>query len=487
MRKLAMGASTLLCAWLLAGCAESEPAQAEDDIDVAFGATFRDYASPNEAGPVWFGNSMITAGSESTTHAVRGFGTIKEPVVRYPDGRTTSATTGTFGLRTGAYGVLVQYLPRDDDAKGRFGSVQLLRYKGGSTQPTDVRSIGTIGIGIGTPGDSLAAHVKSDGYYRGYFRFELNDEELAQGSTFRVQIESNGTTEWETGLVAVHREGRPFFAISHNPDGLDDLDRALAEGANALGPDLMFSPLTPGTIEVAHPNVVLKTQCSSERDGRSDLRAYLKRLQEKAPGIPVIWDVKPNAGAWIDGKCKKTDQDYAAFEKTLRQITQETSYDWSTDILSVPELSMVPFLDSLADLPAGRSVDGLTVFVNSNDVVKTWVTPAVENKLTWSGLGISVKALRVTQKWSIPVAGLIRSRETSGYPKKINYWSVADGWEMRRMLDLGVDGLIADDIPLLRSILSAEPYKSMFRYADVKDSAKERFAGGWFCRGACSP
>ena len=213
---------------ILTGCAgaegEEETEVAEADIDVALFSSYKDYASPDDAGPVWFGNSMNAEGSKHTTHAVRGFGTISEPVISYPTGKVTSSNTGTVGLMPGRYGVLVQFLPKGG-RRGALGTVKLLEYGTSNVQrPTRTEVLGTVGLGVGMSGDTSDAHARSDGFYRGYFRFELGK---GKPKTYRIVVESNGSTGWETGLVSLHREGRPFFAIAHNPDSIEGLEKAL--------------------------------------------------------------------------------------------------------------------------------------------------------------------------------------------------------------------------------------------------------------------
>lgn len=482
-----LGASSTLTGCASDGEAGSAAGETHDDIDVALGDTLRDYAKPDEAGPVWFGNSMFVSGAQYSTDTVRGFGTISESVLLYPKGRVSYGGTGTVGLAPGKYGVLVQFVPTSSAGRsGTLGRVHLLSYAGSDfTRTIATRSLGALGFDPGMVGDTSAAHEASDGFDRGYFHFELSELESKAATAHRIVIESNGTAEFETGLVSLHREGRPFFAIAHNPDSLQALDKVLAEGANALGPDLMYSTLTPNRIEVAHPNVIVNTACSSERDGWSDLRDYLRRLRQKAPRIPVLWDVKPNSGAWINGSCKSAPQNLPAFASLLQRIASEEHFDLSASTMSVPDLSMVSFFDSMRSTNTGRSIDGLATFVNANDVVKTWVLPAQNAQLTWSGLGISVSELRVTQKWTVPVAGLVRARETRAFPKKVDYWSVSAEWEIRRMLDLGVDGLIADSVPVLRRVLAQEPYRSIYKYADTRDSSFEKFGDAWMCQRAC--
>lgn len=412
--------------------------------------------------------------------AVRGFATYQEHVVDFKDGTPSTARTGAFGLRPGRYAVLIQY--HADTPDRELATVDLEGY----ASPDDVNAtttsrLGSVGRGRSSHGDDV--YQGEDGFYRSLFEFEISSTHTIP--SHRIVIQHQGNEDWLMGVVAIHKIGRPFFNIAHNPDSIERLDEALAQGANALGPDLMFSPLLPTQVAVAHPALLFNTACTSDTDGRADLETYLMHLNHHAPGIAILWDIKPNAGAWIEGDCENVTQDYAGYAEAIKSIGMRANFDWSHSIASVPTLDMVEIFNHLMPLPTGTSVDGLTTLA-SDHPLSTWTIPAQNHQLTWSGLGISVYTLRSVGAWARPVAGLVRSRDTQDYPKKINFWTVSKAWEMRRMLDFGVDGLITDDVATLRTIvLQQEPYKTLYRYADTTDDPQERFGGNWICDQRC--
>ena len=51
------------------------------------------------------------------------------------------------------------------------------------------------------------------------------------------------------------------------------------------------------------------------------------------------------------------------------------------------------------------------------------------------------------------------------YPKKIVFWSLHEKPEMRKLLDLGVDGIIADREDNLAQVLEEGPYQVFCRKA----------------------
>ena len=51
------------------------------------------------------------------------------------------------------------------------------------------------------------------------------------------------------------------------------------------------------------------------------------------------------------------------------------------------------------------------------------------------------------------------------YPKKVIYWTLGHKDSMRKMLDLGVDGIIVEQERALCDVLQEEPYRSFCRRA----------------------
>src|SRR5262249_36095982 len=102
--------------------------------------------------------------------------------------------------------------------------------------------------------------------------------------------------------------------------------------------------------------------------------------------------------------------------------------------------------------------------------VLLWANTAENLELTFLGMGITQHLPIDVASWFGPMSGAINSRDRVGHLKKTYYWTAGDKSEMRRMLDLGVDGLIVDDHLGLEEVLVEEPYRTLFRKATLDDS-----------------
>jgi hypothetical protein len=72
--------------------------------------------------------------------------------------------------------------------------------------------------------------------------------------------------------------------------------------------------------------------------------------------------------------------------------------------------------------------------------------------------------------WWAPLRETVVARDTaSGYPQKIVYWSLDGKDGMRKVLDLGIDGIIVDHEDRLCQVLEEEPYRRFCRRAAPGD------------------
>jgi hypothetical protein len=464
-----MGFRAVLCGFLFAlvGCGSAEDggadaAQADeqdlDALDIA--NSWTDAANPKDpdvAGPLWWASMMKLRGPKVSLRAVLP-GRPREPVGVFAN--RGFAETGAFTLAPGDYGVLVQYkenVALDDGSE--LGDVRMLGYSNAS--PTSDKTLGHLVVSTKNP-------VGAGGWRRAYFAFTL----AAASDVQRIHVESTaGGAEWQIGLVAVHREGRPFYGIAHNPDSVARLDQAIAAGANALEPDLRQSSDSP-QITTADDGLVAVTEegitgGAVATNGQATLTSYLRELNAIAPKKLVIWDTKPGA-----------TKDYAAVATAVQKVGRREGFDFSKSVFNISNASMAPLFQPFAGEPVGRCFDGIFTQVHSHTAAE-WMTPVRQNRLTFQGLGVTPQ-LQVTEKWSVPISVYVRAREQEEFPKKIYFWTVNDASAMRRVLDLGIDGLITDEIPLLRSILREEPYASMYRYASDDDDHAVKHGGSWY-------
>jgi Glycerophosphoryl diester phosphodiesterase family len=442
-----------------------------DMLDIANSWTsVADPKNPDVAGPIWFASSMTLRGPSLSVRAVAS-GRPREPVgVFSKDGGF--AETGSFVLTPGHYGVLVQYKENDDNVEGAsLGAVTMFDYadvmRDGAAHATPMgqKTLGAITATKANP-------IGSGGWRRVYLRFEIAAGASAS-AIHRLHIDNKFSgVEWQFGVVALHREGRPFYGIAHNPDSVERLDQALAQGANALEPDFRPSSDNPG-ITTAEDGFVAVTEQgltgkASKSNGQATLTTYLERLKAVAPKKLIIWD----------GKTGSAD-DYAGVAESIKRTGARVGFDFSHSVFNISSDKMVPLFKPFESVPtAGRCYDGIFTQVHSHNA-EDWMGPVRQNRLTFQGLGVTPQ-LQVTEKWSVPISVYVRAREQEAFPNKIYFWTVNDANAMRRVLDLGIDGLITDELVRLRDVLREEPYASMYRYADDSDDHSTKHGGSWF-------
>ena len=465
MRTAVLGA---LLVSVLAGCGssagqETAPQQQQDDLDsLDVANSWTDAANPKNpdlAGPIWWAWNMRLRGPKSELRALVN-GRPREPVgVFSGDG---FAETGAFSLTPGSYGLLVQYRENQAVDEGTLlGSVLVSQFPDGTWSREDI-ALGDLTVSSDTP-------VGAGGWRRAYLKFHF---ESTTHVVRRIHIENHANVNWQFGLVAIHREDRPFYGIAHNPDSVDRLRQAVAAGANALEPDLRHTKNDPGIAADEDGNVAVTEEGilggASTANGQATLGSYLRELAAIAPRKLVIWDTKPG-----------DTSDYAGVAESVKRASQREGYDLSKSVFNVSNATMTGLYGPFADNPAiGRCFDGIFTQVHSHTEAE-WMGPVRANHLTFQGLGVTPQ-LQVTEKWSVPISVYVRAREQEDDLKKIYFWTVNDGVAMRRILDLGIDGLITDEIPLLRSILQEEPYASMYRYATDDDDHLAKHGGSFY-------
>ena len=64
----------------------------------------------------------------------------------------------------------------------------------------------------------------------------------------------------------------------------------------------------------------------------------------------------------------------------------------------------------------------------------------------------------------------MNARDRGGSVAKAYYWTLSAKSAIRKMLDLGVDGIVVNDPQALREVLAEEPYRGLCRLATPADS-----------------
>jgi glycerophosphoryl diester phosphodiesterase len=252
---------------------------------------------------------------------------------------------------------------------------------------------------------------------------------------------------------------RPFYIFAHNPNTLDDVKTALAQGANALEPDI--------TLAVDHP-------CRSLNP--------LDSLVDWDSSFPMRYGSCSDTKfvAWLDGVHK------LAFDNNLALIVFDIKSSAATPangrmildaikthlnieginvyvILSVATKDDLAVFDDILKILGQRE----GVMVDSEDdagaVVNYFFTRGYRGNIGYgdgtSGIGPHLGAA---------IDGAAWLRATTGFPKSVTYvYTINVVDSMRTFIDAGVDGIITGEMPRLMGIVQG---RSDIRLATRQDN-----------------
>src|SRR5262249_8681929 len=116
---------------------------------------------------------------------------------------------------------------------------------------------------------------------------------------------------------------------------------------------------------------------------------------------------------------------------------------------------------------AAFAMDGLHDSQPRHAPPDLWPQTAAEHRLDVIGLGrIPLDVTTPLALWWPATQAAVAARDAGAdHPKKVVYWTLDDSDSMRKMLDLGVDGIIAEKEHLLCRVLEEEPYRHFCRRA----------------------
>jgi hypothetical protein len=308
-------------------------------------------------------------------------------------------------------------------------------------------------------GQCLAEQAVSPrGQDHGDWQRELIAFRLAAPTRVRVRFRYDGSLPLWTGTLHLTRSGpRPLYIIGHNRNTPEQVERSLEKGANAIEGDFSYregklmvaeTPPYPGWLEISEPH------------------AWLSYLQARKSRWAFLY---------IDCKLDKVPgDDFYRYGRELGELVLATGIDPRSCLFNAPDLRGRDLFRGIADAGFGASatgVDGLHKSQPREAPPDLWAKTAQEFRFSFMGLG------RPSYDFTTPLAlwwSALRettvARDTaSGYPNKIIYWSLDDKDGMRKVLDLGVDGIIVDHEDRLCQVLEEQPYRQFCRRAAPSD------------------
>lgn len=296
--------------------------------------------------------------------------------------------------------------------------------------------------------------ILTRGHDFGDWQRNLVSFQLAEPARVRLRFQYEKPLSIWTGALHLTRSGpRPIYIIGHNRNTLHQVDQSLAAGANAIEGDVSYRhgrlmvaevPPFPGWMESSEPDV------------------WLRHVQARREEWAFLYfDCKTNDVP--DGNLRR-------FGAELAGHARSAGIDPHRCLFSVSDLGGKDLFRGLAEngfADAAFALDGLHDSQPRHAPADLWARTALEEKVPVIGLGrIPLDVTTPLALWWPPTQATVAARDSGAdYPKKIIYWTLGHKDSMRKMLDLGVDGIIAEQEQALCDVLQEEPYRHFCRRA----------------------
>jgi hypothetical protein len=300
----------------------------------------------------------------------------------------------------------------------------------------------------------VSTDVVSRAHDFGDWQRELVRFTLDAPAQVRLRFDYAGQHSVWTGLLRLLRSGqRPIYVIGHNRNTPRQVDDSLAAGANAIEVDFSYRhgtlfvaevPPLPGWEHTSHPSDWLRHAWD-----RRDAWAFL------------YFDCKPQ---------RIPNNDFYRFGAELAGHVHTAGIDPRRCLFSVTDPRSRELFRGLAENgfdTAAFAMDGLHDSQPRHAPADLWARTAQEEHLPVIGLGrIPLDFTTPLHLWWPATAATVAARDLGAdFPKKVIYWTLERKNPLRKMLDLGVDGIITEHEGLLCQTLGEDPYRSFCRRA----------------------
>jgi glycerophosphoryl diester phosphodiesterase len=250
---------------------------------------------------------------------------------------------------------------------------------------------------------------------------------------------------------------RPFYLCGHNPNSFDLVTQALAQGANALEPDVNVFHERPNELCISHGGTLGTGRGEAGEPGLVPFLQFLRRQAELHPQLSlIVFDCKPATNTAEHG--------VTLLEAIREHLTDSTRLNV---ILSIAEMANAAMFDKIA--PMLRDREGLMVDAENDPVAVS--NMFVQRRVTHQGFGNGVSVLNSLLGPNVrpSMERACELRAETNQPRFIYVWTVNSGDLAREYIRIGVDGIITDDVAGLRDIVEEPGMKQLVRLATRDD------------------
>jgi len=284
-------------------------------------------------------------------------------------------------------------------------------------------------------------------HHREDWQRELVHFQLPESRRVRIRFRYDQPLSLWTGLMHLTRSGpRPIFVIGHNRNTPHQVDRSLAGGANAIEGDFSYRH---GKLMVAEVPPFAGWTETSEPD------VWLRHLQARRSEWAFLYfDCKPQ---------HVPHDDFYRFGEELADHVGAAGIEPRRCLFSITDARSVDLFRGVAEhgfADAAFAMDGLHGSQPRDAPVDLWARTALDHRLPVVGLGrIPIDITTPLRLWWPATQATIAARDGGAdYPKKVIYWTLGQRDSMRKMLDLGIDGIIVEHEQQLCQVLEEEPH-----------------------------
>jgi glycerophosphoryl diester phosphodiesterase len=250
---------------------------------------------------------------------------------------------------------------------------------------------------------------------------------------------------------------RPFYLCGHNPNSFDLVEQALAEGANALEPDVNVFQRRANELCISHGGTLGTGQGDDDEPALVPFLRFLRQQAERYPQLSlIVFDCKP---------ATNTPEHGVALLRAIREhLTDATRLPI---ILSVAATANAAMFDAIA--PMLRDREGLMVDAENDPVAVSnmFVQRGVTHQGFGNGVSVLNSVLGPNVRPSMERACALRAE--TNQPRFIYVWTVNSHELEREYIRIGVDGIISDDIARLRDLVDEPEMKQIIRLATRDD------------------
>ncbi len=253
---------------------------------------------------------------------------------------------------------------------------------------------------------------------------------------------------------------RPFYIIAHNPDSMKEAAQAIKDGANSLEPDVCFDGKSWDDFNVRDRWTFAPGFLSKVVYSDPPLRLYLRALVEILRAHPennfslLAFDLKQ------------------PFHHDINKFFQVISEEFCPHFPEVSIMTTVGVPRGMKMLTRRQRVGtdeaiGIDEGISSGRAERFFKRVPIPFVY---GIGTSVPFIPTTM-YLPRIKKALKRRDAGGSFSLVYPWTVNSEYSLRKFLDLesGVDGIITDNVKLLKRLVESERYSMRFRLATAED------------------